>query len=124
MVRHTAAKAEHDLRSAIWSGIYNSLWYPALPFALVAAGRSGEQSRRERLGSVAPEADRINRGKLRVWLHAASVGEIEGARPVIQHLARLRPDLEFIITTMTPAGRDAARRRLNGICQLAPFDHV
>ncbi|MBV8454515.1 MAG: 3-deoxy-D-manno-octulosonic acid transferase, partial [Deltaproteobacteria bacterium] len=58
------------------------------------------------------------------WLHAASVGEIEGARPVIQHLARLRPDLEFIITTMTPAGRDAARRRLNGICQLAPFDHA
>ena len=118
-----AHSAERDLRGAIWSWIYRSLWYPALPFALVAAG-GDEQSRRERLGGVAPEADRIDDGKLRVWLHAASVGEIEGARPVVQNLARIRPDLEFVITTMTPAGRDAARRRLNGICQLAPFDHV
>lgn len=119
----TAPSAERDLRGAIWSWIYSSLWYPALPFALVAAG-GDEQSRRERLGGVAPDADKINNGKLRVWLHAASVGEIEGARPVVQNLACIRPDLEFVITTMTPAGRDAARRRLNGVCQLAPFDHA
>jgi 3-deoxy-D-manno-octulosonic-acid transferase len=119
----TAHSAEHDLRGTIWSWIYNSLWYPALPFVLVATG-GDKQSRRERLGGVAPEADRIDDGKLRVWLHAASVGEIEGARPVIQNLARIRPDLKFVITTMTPAGRDAARRRLNGICQLAPYDHA
>jgi len=90
---------------------------------LVAVGGDA-QSRRERLGGVAPEANSIAHGKLRVWLHAASVGEVEGARPVVQSLARVRPDLDFVITTMTPAGRDAARRRLNGICQLAPFDHV
>ncbi|MBV8356948.1 MAG: hypothetical protein JO189_03295 [Deltaproteobacteria bacterium] len=118
-----AHNAERDIPSAIWSRIYNSLWYPALPFALIAAG-GDEQSRRERLGGVPPEADRIDDGKLRVWLHAASVGEIEGARPIVQSLAHIRPDLEFVITTMTPAGRDAARRRLKGICQLAPFDHV
>ena len=119
----TAHSAERDLRGAIWSWIYNSLWYPALPFVLIVTG-GDKQSRRERLGGVAPEADRIDDGKLRVWLHAASVGEIEGARPVIQNLARIRPDLKFVITTMTPAGRDAARRRLNGICQLAPYDHA
>jgi 3-deoxy-D-manno-octulosonic-acid transferase len=112
-----------DLRGAIWSRIYNILWYPALPFALVAAGGDA-QSRRERLGGVAPEVDNNSNGKLRVWLHAASVGEIEGVRPVVRSLARARPDLEFVVTTMTPAGRDAARRRLNRICQLAPLDHV
>ena len=119
----TADKGGHDRRGAIWSRIYSSLWYPALPFVLVATGGDA-QSRHERLGGVTPEADRIGAGHLRVWLHAASVGEIEGVRPVVQSLARIRPELEFVITTMTPMGRDAARRRLNGICQLAPFDHV
>jgi 3-deoxy-D-manno-octulosonic-acid transferase len=117
-----AAKPERNLRGAIWSRIYSALWYPVLPFALVAAG-GGAQSLHQRLGGVAPGADLIGSGKRRVWLHAASVGEIEGARPVLQSLARVRPDLEFVITTMTAAGRDAARRRLNGICQLAPLDH-
>lgn len=42
---------------------------------------------------------------------------------MIHHLTRCRPDLLFVITTMTSAGRDVARRRLNGICQLAPFDY-
>jgi 3-deoxy-D-manno-octulosonic-acid transferase len=119
----TADRAEHDAGGAVWSRIYNALWYPALPFALIAAG-GDLQSGRERLGRVAPGAQVIGNGKLRVWLHAASVGEIEGARPVLENLARMRPDVEFVITTMTAAGRDAARRRLNGICQLAPLDHA
>jgi 3-deoxy-D-manno-octulosonic-acid transferase len=116
----SALKAERDLRGKIWARIYSTLWYPVLPFALLAAGDA--DSRRERLGGV-PVAPHTG-GKLRVWLHAASVGEIEGVRPVVQGLARVRPDLEFIITTMTLAGRDTARRRLNGISQLAPFDHA
>jgi 3-deoxy-D-manno-octulosonic-acid transferase len=114
---------EPDPRGVIWSRIYSTLWYPALPFALIAAGGDA-QSRRERLGAMASEAAALDDWKPSVWLHAASVGEIEGARPVVQNLARIRPDLQFVITTMTLAGRDAARRRLNGISQLAPFDHA
>jgi 3-deoxy-D-manno-octulosonic-acid transferase len=116
-------KAGSDLLGAIWSRTYSTLWYPALPFALFAAGR-GAQNRRQRLGGAPAEADMRSDGKLRVWLHAASVGEIEGVRPVVQHLGQIRPDLALVITTMTQTGRDAARRRLNGICQLAPFDHA
>ncbi len=108
-------------RGALWSRIYNALWYPALPFALFVGGGDA-QSRRQRLGNT--DANAISTGRPRVWLHAASVGEVEGARPVVLGLVRARPDLEFIVTTMTPAGRDAARRRLRGACQLAPFDHV
>ena len=118
-----APKPESDLLGAFWSGIYSALWYPALPFALLAVG-GDVQSRRERLGSGPPEAEKIGGGKLRIWVHAASVGEIEGVRPVLRSLAHLRPDLEFVITTMTPTGRDAARRRLDATCQLAPFDHA
>ena len=119
LMKHTV---ESDSRGAIWSRIYSTLWYPALPFALLAAGGDA-QSRRERLGKSGSQAAALDISKPSVWLHAASVGEIEGTRPVVQNLACLRPNLQFVITTMTPAGRDAARRRLNGISQLAPFDH-
>jgi 3-deoxy-D-manno-octulosonic-acid transferase len=115
-------QAGSNLLGAVCLGVYRALWYLALPLAWAAAG-GDRQSRRERLGGTPSEAD-MGGGKVRVWVHAASVGEIEGVRPVIQSFARLRPDLEFVITTMTPAGRDAARRRVNRTCQLAPFDHA
>jgi 3-deoxy-D-manno-octulosonic-acid transferase len=116
-------KATSDFPGALWSRIYSTLWYPALPFALIAAG-GAVQNLRERSGRSPAAMDKIGDGRLRVWLHAASVGEIEGVRPVVRRLAQLRPDLDFVITTMTPTGRDAARRHLKGICQLAPFDHA
>lgn len=114
-------KRKRDFPGAAWSGIYSALWYPALPIALGIAG-GGLQSWRERLGNPPSDAA-IGSETPRVWVHAASVGEVEGLQPVIQSLARLRPDIDFVITTMTPAGRDAAHRRLNKSCQLAPLDH-
>ncbi len=107
---------------ALWSRFYNIVWSPAMPLALFLAGGDA-QSRRERMGRASLAADPSGRGKLRVWTHAASVGEIEGVRPIAQQLASLRPNLEFVTTTMTAAGRDAARRRLTGTTLLAPFDH-
>ncbi|MBV8771996.1 MAG: 3-deoxy-D-manno-octulosonic acid transferase, partial [Deltaproteobacteria bacterium] len=98
-------------------------WYLALPVALAWTGRD-PISRRQRLGRAESQASAIGEGKLRVWVHAASVGEVEGLRPVASRLAHIRPDLEFVITTMTPAGRDAAHRHFNGVSQLAPFDHA
>ena len=114
---------ESDHFGALCSWLYRMLWYPALPVVL-AAGASGVESRRERLGRQASQAHRMSDEKFRVWVHAASVGEIEGVRSVVSLVARIRPDLDFVITTMTPAGRDAARRQLNGVTQLAPFDHA
>lgn len=99
------------------------LWYLALPVALAASARDPD-SRRQRLGRRASPASAIDHGRFRVWMHAASVGEIEGLRPVASRLAHVRPDLDFVITTMTRAGRDAAHRHLSGISQLAPFDHT
>jgi len=102
--------------------LYNLLWYPALPFALAALADDRE-SRRQRLGRGFAHGRALDHSKLPVWVHAASVGEIEGVRPVVEHLASERNDLEFIITTMTSAGRDAARQRLNRAAELAPLDH-
>ena len=115
-------ETDRTILGPIWLRAYNALWYPALPFALIAGG--GLRKSRERLGLVPRDSNTSDGRTPRVWLHAASVGEIEGARPVVQSLTRIRPDLELVITTMTAAGRDAARRRLNGICRLAPLDHA
>jgi 3-deoxy-D-manno-octulosonic-acid transferase len=105
------------------SQLYNALWYPALPFAIRAAGGRDPHLRRERLGwinvaSGSPGATR------RVWVHAASVGEIEAVRPVIVRLTRKTANLEVLVTTMTVAGRDAAQRRLPALAgaHLAPLD--
>jgi 3-deoxy-D-manno-octulosonic-acid transferase len=40
-----------------------------------------------------------------VWVHAVSVGETRAAQPLITALAAARPDLQFVLTHMTPTGR-------------------
>ena len=101
--------------------LYNALWYPALPFALMAAGTRGRQDRRERMGKLKLASDGE---RPRIWIHASSVGEIEAIRSVAHGLLREFDGARLVVTTMTSTGRDAARRRLSGVevCALAPLD--
>lgn len=45
----------------------------------------------------------------RVWLHAVSVGEVNAAAPVVNALRAQRPDLRWVITTITPTGSERVR---------------
>ncbi len=104
------------------SALYNLLWYPALPFALLAAHPANMRDYRERMGrGDFPETA----GAPRIWIHAASVGEIEAIRPVAIGLLERYPGAVMAITTMTAAGREAARRRIPGATawMLAPLDN-
>jgi 3-deoxy-D-manno-octulosonic-acid transferase len=104
------------------STLYNLLWYPALPFALMAAHPANMRDYRERMGhGDFPELA----GTPRIWIHAASVGEIEAIRPVANGLLERYPGAVVAITTMTATGRDAAMRRIPGAaaCMLAPLDN-
>ena len=103
------------------TALYNMLWYPALPFALMAAGGRRAVNRRERLGTATLEDVQ---GAPRIWIHASSVGEVEAMRPVALGLMREYPNVLIVITTMTAAGRAAARRRIPGALAycLAPLD--
>ena len=93
------------------SAIYNLLWYPALPFALMAAHPANMRDYRERMGhGDFPETA----GAPRIWIHAASVGEIEAIRPVAIGLLEHHPRAIMAITTMTATGREAAQRRIPG----------
>ncbi len=105
--------------------LYNALWYPALPLALALSGAAGEASaRRARLGRAWADDGAAACGEPRIWAHAASVGEVGALRAVMAGLLGERPGATLVVTTMTAAGRDAARRTIPGARAhlLAPLD--
>lgn len=94
----------------ILRGLYSAVLYLLLPitvYHLVWRGfRVREYFRRwdERYASY-PEAT----CEPRVWLHAVSVGEVNAAAPLVNALRRLRPDIRWVITTITPTGSERVR---------------
>lgn len=60
----------------------------------------------------------------RVWIHAASVGEVKAAVVLINELSRQRANLEFYLSTMTKHGNSVARKKVSPqvTCFLAPLD--
>ena len=61
----------------------------------------------------------------RVWFHAASVGEVTAAVPVVRALRSLREDIRVIFTVITPGGYETAcaqAGRLVDTVHYAPFD--
>lgn len=101
--------------------LYQFLMALALGPALVhQAFRSGRQAVAERLGlGPVPRA-----GGPKLWLHAASVGEVTSARWVLEALLAARPGLHLLVTTNTATARDRVRGwALPGLhAALAPFD--
>lgn len=59
----------------------------------------------ERLGRIPIEPQRFGG----LWLHAASVGEVQAARPLIEALLREWPAHSLTVTTQTPTGAAALR---------------
>lgn len=45
-----------------------------------------------------------------IWIHAVSVGEVNGAMPLIEALMRRFRDTLFVITTVTPTGSERVRQ--------------
>lgn len=105
--------------------LYNALWYPALPVALALSGGARDAgTRRARMGLAWAGDGAAPPAEPRIWAHAASVGEVGALRAVVTALVRERPGTTLVVTTMTAAGRDAARRLLPGAQAhlLAPLD--
>jgi 3-deoxy-D-manno-octulosonic-acid transferase len=44
-----------------------------------------------------------------IWIHAVSVGETRAAQPLVSALASAYPHARFLVTAMTPTGRETAR---------------
>ncbi len=91
---------------------YNLLLRGLLPFALPAlewrARKQVSQGDRwrERLGFV----PRRPAGDAPIWVHAASVGEVQAALPLIRSLANTMPERTVLVTTFTAAGARQLRQ--------------
>jgi len=90
--------------------LYSFILYLISPLALyhlVSRGfRVREYFRRwdERYASYGTQ-----RGRPCVWLHAVSVGEVNASAPLVNVLLKQRPDIRWVITTITPTGSDRVR---------------
>ena len=64
----------------------------------------------------------IQMPKSAIWIHTASVGEFEQARPLIEKLRALQPQQKIVVTFFSPSGYEARKnfRDVNGIYYL-PF---
>lgn len=112
-----------ELLYTIYQLILVLLFYPALPFLLAYVLITGNHREgvRQRLSLF-----RALPGKThgpRIWLHAASVGEVQAASLLIEELRRTIPESSYFLTTMTIHGRKFAEELLPDVrCQLAPLD--
>lgn len=75
---------------------------PLLPFLLLTRHGRGLG---ERLGRLPLALRRLRRP---VWVHAASVGEVFAAEPLIQQLRQKRPELQIVVSTTSVTGRETA----------------
>lgn len=96
-----------DLTERLLRGLYSAVLYlltPITVYHLIWRGfRFSEYFQRwnERYGSFERPPGRAD-----VWLHAVSLGEVNAAAPVVNALRRERPDLRWVITTITPTGSE------------------
>lgn len=95
------------------------------PFLLIYCIISGKHQigLAQRLGSL-KQLDIPDNSSERIWLHAASVGEVQAARAIISELQKYFPHAAFILSTFTEQGQRVARKQLGSevLCIYAPLD--
>lgn len=67
----------------------------------------------ERLARYSREQEELlSRLRAPIWLHVVSVGEALASRPLVEELRRRFPQRDWVISTVTPTGREVAERQL------------
>ncbi len=95
--------------------LYVVLWCVLLPvihFGLLFRYRQHpayKQRSRERFGFVTSTSSSP------IWIHAASVGEVLVAEPLVKKLLEHHPEQAIVITTTTPTGADIVAKRLPSV---------
>lgn len=105
-------------------GVYSLAWYLASPFVFLWLFVRGLRDPAWRGGLAERLGNRSFSRRGGIWIHAASVGEVQSAIPFVFALRMRHPDLTLTLTTFTPSGREHARSHLPDSveCRLLPFD--
>jgi 3-deoxy-D-manno-octulosonic-acid transferase len=93
--------------------LYNILLHLGIlitfPYYLVKAKRTGVDIRYW-FGYLPPELKEKSNHKKTVWIHAVSVGEVNSVRPLIKAIKTSYPDWTIVLSTITGAGNQFARK--------------
>jgi len=98
---------------SIYKVVTGGLFIVLLPLFLVYVHITGRYRNhlKERMGLIPPEAIQGLGGGPRIWIHAASLGEVTVAESIIGALRRIMPHCSVIVSTMTEHGRALAEER-------------
>ena len=105
--------------------IYSLILYLAVPLVLLRLLWLGLKTPAylggwgQRFGYGVP----LERNSTVIWIHAVSVGEVQAAKPLVDHLLRQQPRYSLLISTVTPTGAQTVRRLFNGTVQHRYFPY-
>lgn len=105
------------LRKIYNLGLYTAGW--GLIPLLVPRSGNDTSFRKGRFGDFGAQAAKA--GRPRIWLHAASVGEVSGAIPIIKALQQRLNRASIILTVATYQGFLFARKQLSNEVLVLPF---
>ena len=107
------------LTTCAFSAVFAPFWIYAK-----ASGRIGDPA--HRLGRYPSSLFAGTPPDRRIWLHAASVGEVGVAAAIMEDLALILPGWALILSTTTKTGQDVARETLGhgAVCIYAPVDFI
>ena len=91
-----------------------------LPIFLIKLKQAEDPGKlwRERWGNL--NLERFPKEKIRIWLHAVSVGEVKAIEPFLEILKN--KDFEVFLSTVTPTGQRIAKKNAGAHAFYFPFD--
>jgi 3-deoxy-D-manno-octulosonic-acid transferase len=104
------AEALYDVAAALFT----------LPILALFLGRDAGSGLSERLGRLPASVRSLAPAPL--WIHAASVGEVWAAAPLVEQVRRRRAEIQLLISTTTVSGRAVAEKLQPDAVTLLPID--
>jgi 3-deoxy-D-manno-octulosonic-acid transferase len=113
-----------------WFFFYNALVVPFMFVAFHVAApfsrkiRAGMAGRRSLMGGIAKQLRAVSPQRVRIWIHAASMGEYEQARPLIREIKQRLPESVIILSFFSPSGYEHVQKSasLADVITYLPFD--
>jgi len=113
-----------------WFFFYNAVIVPFMFVAFHVAAlfspkiRAGIKGRSNLMSDLARQFHAISPQRLRIWIHAASMGEYEQARPLIREIKQRLPECMIILSFFSPSAYEHVQKSasLTEVITYLPFD--